>query len=63
VKCTSNWIFAALDPAKFRESVLKRRPEIPHLRIIFILEGDQHPDPPRSSKSALAAMTAINTSS
>jgi hypothetical protein len=40
---------AAYDPAKFRESLLECRPEVPHLRIVFILEGDQDPNPSRTS--------------
>jgi hypothetical protein len=40
---------AAHNPTQFRESLLERRPEVLNLRIIFILEGDQDPDPPRTS--------------
>jgi hypothetical protein len=40
---------AAHNPTQSCESLLERRPEVLNLRIIFILEGDQDPDPPRTS--------------
>ena len=38
----------AFDPAKFTEPLLECRPEVPHLRIVFILEGNQNADPPHA---------------
>ena len=38
----------AFDPAKFTEPLLECRPEVPHLRIDFILEGNQNANPPHA---------------